>query len=52
MQAPNAEVREIKRAYHSMMREFHPDKMSGVEESVELCALLNEIYEVGEGLAG
>lgn len=59
--APHAEVREIKRAYHSMMREFHPDKMSGIEESVALCALLNEIYEtlsdadkrgVYDGLAG
>lgn len=46
LQCPSADPREIKRAYHSMMREFHPDRMSGSEESQQLCVLLNEIYEV------
>ncbi len=45
-QAPSA---DIKRAYHALMREVHPDRApAGLQEQMAgLCVLLNEIYEVG-----
>lgn len=48
-QAPSAEPRDIKRAYHALMREVHPDRAPpGLQEQMAaLCVLLNEIYEVG-----
>lgn len=51
LQAPSADARDIKRAYHAMMREFHPDRWaaSGVDTS-DMCMLLNEIYEVSRTL--
>ncbi|KAG2436392.1 hypothetical protein HXX76_006699 [Chlamydomonas incerta] len=44
--APSAEPRDIKRAYHSLMREFHPDRApEGLRDDMaDLCVLLNEIY--------
>jgi hypothetical protein len=42
---PNAEAKDIKLAYYSLMREVHPDRSSDVY-STQLCAVLNEIYEV------
>ncbi|PNW86995.1 hypothetical protein CHLRE_02g104500v5 [Chlamydomonas reinhardtii] len=43
---PSAEPRDIKRAYHSLMREFHPDRApEGLRDGMaDLCVLLNEIY--------
>lgn len=48
-QTPSAEPRDIKRAYHSLMREFHPDRApEGLRDGMaDLCVLLNEIYAVG-----
>ena len=45
LQSPRADVKEIKLAYYSIMKDCHPD-LSGDEESTEFCMLLNEIYEV------
>jgi len=42
--SPRADVKEIKLAYYSIMKDCHPD-LSGDEESTEFCMLLNEIYE-------
>ncbi|GIM17458.1 hypothetical protein Vretimale_20012, partial [Volvox reticuliferus] len=43
----NAEVRDIKRAYHALMRQFHPDRapVHLRDDTASLCVLLNEIYE-------
>ncbi|GIL54085.1 hypothetical protein Vafri_9641 [Volvox africanus] len=45
--SPNAEVRDIKRAYHVLMRQFHPDRapVNLRDDMASLCVLLNEIYE-------
>ncbi|GLC69242.1 hypothetical protein PLESTF_000806200 [Pleodorina starrii] len=44
---PTAESRDIKRAYHSLMRQFHPDRAPENlrDDMASLCVLLNEIYE-------
>uniref|UniRef100_A0A383VAV8 J domain-containing protein n=1 Tax=Tetradesmus obliquus TaxID=3088 RepID=A0A383VAV8_TETOB len=41
---PLSSPKDIKRAYKTMMKDFHPD-LSGDDESTEFCILLNEIYE-------
>ncbi|KAG2482476.1 hypothetical protein HYH03_018583 [Edaphochlamys debaryana] len=45
--SPAAEASDIRRAYRTMMREFHPDLApAGLREDMQrLCVLLNEIYE-------
>ncbi len=35
---------DIKLAYYTRMRDFHPDRAGG--DTNELCSLLNSIYEV------
>ncbi|GAX75131.1 hypothetical protein CEUSTIGMA_g2575.t1 [Chlamydomonas eustigma] len=42
---PDADVRDIKRAYYSIMRDCHPDQSGDYEETNEFCKMLNEIYE-------
>jgi DnaJ-class molecular chaperone len=46
LQSPDAEERDIKRAYYSIMRDCHPDQSGDNEEANEFCKMLNEIYEV------
>jgi hypothetical protein len=48
-QAPDAEGRDIKRAYYSLMRDVHPDQSGEHEQSTEFCKLLNEVYEASGG---
>ncbi len=47
-QPPTAESRDVKRAYHSLMRQFHPDRSPENlrDQMASLCVLLNEIYDV------
>jgi hypothetical protein len=47
--APDASPAGVRKAYTQLMRELHPDRaaLSGAGDSTtQLCALLNEIYEV------
>ncbi|CAJ1966719.1 unnamed protein product [Cylindrotheca closterium] len=45
--APSASHQDIKRAYHVLMKRFHPDKMANRDDntSVEKCKRLNEAWE-------
>ena len=45
LQVPDAEGRDIKRAYYSIMRDCHPDQSGDNEEANEFCKMLNDIYE-------
>lgn len=45
-----ASVEEVKKAYYQKMKEYHPDKMSGLGEKIKVLALeeskkINEAYE-------
>lgn len=52
--SPASTKSEIKSAWISRMREFHPDHAvaSSVDDANVLCSLLNEIYEVRAGFHG
>lgn len=41
---PSASEKEIKQAYYTIMRDYHPD-VSTDEEATDFCIFLNEIYE-------
>eukprot|EP00877_Chromochloris_zofingiensis_P011364 jgi/Chrzof1/6481/Cz18g12190.t1 len=44
--SPAATAHELKQAYYSLMRQFHPDLTSlDAADSTDFCAILNEIYE-------
>jgi DnaJ-class molecular chaperone len=48
---PDATLEEIKRAYHSKVAEWHPDKLAGVAQELrdmatERMKQLNEAYEI------
>lgn len=49
--SPAATKTEVKSAWISRMREFHPDHAvtGSVDDANLLCSLLNEIFEVGTG---
>ena len=42
---PTASTTEIKRAYYSVMREFHPDVSNDDEDTTEFAVFLNDVYE-------
>lgn len=41
--SPFADAKALKSAYHSMMRDYHPDKTDD-PDAADFCVLLNDIY--------